>query len=272
MRNSYLVSLSSVLCFSSALFAAAPALIIDLDTASTSALTRIYGRGLEDEGTSGLPVTGGFDCDGDGHLDYAFAQMKGDPLGRIDAGEVTLIFGDGTIGGTIDSAVRQSRVLRIAGTQLSETTGDEIWMDDVDGDGLGDLLIGRQNHTPNPNRRGAGALTILFGSPELRTFSESLNYLDLGKLPTDVKTITLWGASAYDRLGIWMRTGDITGDGVSDLIVGADEVDGLGFPVSYNRGAVYIVRGGSYLKEAAPILDLATFGTEGFPDEFKGNE
>jgi hypothetical protein len=45
----------------------------------------------------------------------------------------------------------------------------------------------------------------------------------------------------------------------------------VGFPVSYNRGAVYIVRGGSYLKEAAPILDLAAFGTEGFPDEFKGN-
>jgi hypothetical protein len=259
--------------FSSALFAAAPSLVLDLRTQSPapSVLTRIHGRGLENDGTFGVPVAGGYDCDGDGHMDYAFAQMLGDPFGRQNAGEVTLVFGDGTIGATIDSSIPQSGVLRIAVSQNNETTGDEIWMDDVDGDGLGDLLIGRQNYSPTPARPGAGALTIIFGNPQLRTLAESLSYLDLRNPPAGIKTITLWGVSAYDRLGIWMRTGDITGDGVSDILVGADEVDGAGLSISDNRGAAYIIRGGDYLNSSPPTIDLADFGSGGFPAVVNGH-
>jgi len=187
-------------------FAADPSFIFDLKTKTTApdVLTRVYGRGLDDDGAKGVPIAGGYDCNGDGHLDYAFAQIQGDPLGRIGVGEVTLVFGDGTIGGSIDSAIFQSRILRIAGSQNNETTGDEIWMGDVNGDGLGDLLIGRQNHSPSPSRRGAGALSIVFGNPQLQTQAESLSYLDLGNPPNGIQVITFWGDSAYDRLGIWM--------------------------------------------------------------------
>ncbi|MDA1069354.1 MAG: hypothetical protein O3C43_22985 [Verrucomicrobia bacterium] len=252
--------------------AADPSFIFDLKTKTTApdVLTRVYGRGLDEDGAKGVPVAGGYDCNGDGHLDYAFAQIQGDPLGRIGAGEVTLVFGDGTIGGTINSAIFQSRILRIAGTQSNETTGAEIWMDDVNGDGIGDLLIGRQNHSPSPLRLGTGALTIVFGNPQLKTHAESLSYLDLGSPPAGIKVITFWGVSAYDRLGIWLRTGDITGDGISDVLVGADEVDGVGLPVSDNRGAAYVIRGGVYLNDSPSIIDLADFGSEDFPAAFKG--
>ena len=258
--------------FSSFASAADPSFIFDLKTKTTApdVLTRVYGRGSDGDGERGVPVAGGYDCDGDGHLDYAFAQIQGDPLGRIGAGEVTLVFGAGTIGGTIDSANFQSRVLRIAGSQNNETTGDEIWMDDVNGDGLGDLLIGRQNHSPSSLRRGAGALTIVFGSPQLKTHAESLSYLDLGNPPIGIQIITFWGVSAYDRLGIWMRTGDISGDGIPDILVGADEVDGAGLPVSDNRGAAYIIRGGDYLNESPAVIDLADFGSADFATAFKG--
>jgi hypothetical protein len=272
MRNFSQVRLFFFLGFVSYGFGADPSYIFDLKTKTTAPniLTRVYGRGLDDDGAKGVPIAGGYDCNGDGHLDYAFAQIQGDPFGRIGSGEVTLAFGNGTIGGTIDSAIFQSRVLRIAGTQSYETTGAEIWMDDVNGDGLGDLLIGRQNHSPSSLRRGAGALSIVFGSPQLNAHAESLSYLNLGDPPTGIKVITFWGVSAYDRLGIWMRTGDITGDGVSDILVGADEVDGPGLPVSDNRGAAYVFRGGSYLDSSPTIIDLADFGSVEFPALFKG--
>ena len=34
--------------------------------------------------------------------------------------------------------------------------------------------------------------------------------------------------TAYDRLEIWTKTGDVTGDGISGIVVGSDEVDGDG--------------------------------------------
>ncbi|MEO1087002.1 MAG: integrin alpha, partial [Acidobacteriota bacterium] len=70
---------------------------------------------------------------------------------------------------------------------------------------------------------------------------------------------TLIGANALDRLGIWVRTGDVTGDGIADLIVGADQEDLDG---ETNRGAAYLVRGGPHLVDG--VADLSSLGTADF--------
>ena len=214
-------------------------------------LTRVHGA--VGSGIFGVPVAGPGDLDGDGLNDYAVAYMRANPLGRSRAGEVDVIFGSGAIGGTIDTAVDQARVLRIAGDVVQETAGAEIWIDDVTGDGVADLLVGRQNFTPGTGRIGAGALSIIVGGPELRRFSAGLVYLDLRSPPAQLQVFTLVGRSAGDRLGIWMRTGDVDGDGVADFVVGADgeEQDG-----AVNAGAVYLVRGGPHLA-ANQTVDLA---------------
>lgn len=247
-----------------ALHAAPPAMVLDLASTphSPGVLTEIFGHGSSGDGSAGVPVTGGFDCDGDGFKEIAFAQIKGDPLGRANAGEVTLIFGDGAIGsGTppIETSGFNSGLLRFAGEGVNEITGAEIWMDDVTGDGLGDLIIGRQNYTPAAGREGAGALTIVIGDSDLKNHTAS--YFDLGAPPADVKLVTFVGSLAYDRLGIWMRTGDIDGDGIADIAVGADEVDQAGQSVTYNSGAVYVIRGGAELAAAPAVVDLANFGS-----------
>jgi hypothetical protein len=68
-------------------------------------------------------------------------------------------------------------------------------MDDVSGDGLGDLLIGRQNYTPAAGREGAGALTIIFGSDLLRSNAIDLAYFDLRFPPAGAEMLTILGVS-----------------------------------------------------------------------------
>ena len=112
-------------------------------------------------------------------------------------------------------------------------------------------------------RPGAGALTIIVGGPSCETRRRrSLTSTWVRSRPTAVPPVTATtfvGASSYDRLGIWMRTGDIDGDDILDIVVGADEVDATPGMVTLNNGAVYVIRGGSHL-DADQIVDLADFG------------
>lgn len=215
----------------------------NLDTRKVDSLMRVHGRSIG-LGNLGVPVAGGKDADGDGHADYAVGYFRASPFGRRGAGEVNLVFGNGVISGTVDTAEIQPRILRIAGDSTQEATGNEIWLDDVTGDGLADLLIARQNFTSSASLVGAGALTIISGSSELRDFASQLRFMDLRQPPDFLKVLTIFGKNAFDRLGIWVRTGDVDGDGIADIAVGADQED---TPEATNSGAVYVIRGGPHL-------------------------
>ncbi|MCR9093715.1 MAG: integrin alpha [bacterium] len=240
--------------------AAAPAPLrsVDLATIPPGAAGVLRVHGSEGVGSAGVPVTGGHDVDGDGNADVAMAAFQADPNGRTNAGEVFLHLGDGTIGGIVDTAVASARILRIQGAAEAETTGSEIWMDDVTGDGAAELIIARQNFTPDPGRIGAGAVTLLIGGPGVATQAASLAPIDLAVAPpAGITLTTLVGGEALGRFGIWIRTGDVTGDGIADLLVGADQEDSGGEPDS---GAVYLIRGGPHLAVGGTVdlVDLAT--------------
>jgi hypothetical protein len=227
--------------------------ILDQDAAAGD-LTRVHGA--EGNGAFGVPLGGGFDCDGDGFADAAVAHMTANPGGRAQAGIVNLIFGDGTIGGVLDVAIPSARILRIEGEQIQETAGAEVWMDDMTGDGLGDLIICRQNYTPAAGREGAGAVTILVGGPELRDHAATLQPLLLGSPPAGIEMTTIVGVAQYDRFGIWARPGDLNGDGQQDLIAAADQTDLRGT----NSGSLYVILGGSHFATSQTV-DLAQFGS-----------
>jgi len=237
-----------------------PSHAVDIAELGSAVLLRVFGA-TEDGGEKGVPVAGGFDMDGDGHRDFAFASMRASPLGRSGAGELFLIFGDGTLAGSLDAAVPDARILRIIGDVAQEAAGSEIWMDDVTGDGLGDLLIARQNFTPDAARIGAGALSIVVGGAVLRTLAELGTVIDLRAPPVELTIATVIGAAETERLGIWTRSGDVTGDGVADVAVGADQQSSA---TEHHRGAVYLLRGGAHLA-ASQTIDLAAFGSESFP-------
>ncbi len=265
-----------VLCLCAALAcqaaSAQPLATVDLTAVGTSnsGLQRVYGS--VGNGASGVPVAGAHDMDGDGHTDYAFAAMRADPLGRSSAGQVFLVFGDSEVEGSIDTGVSNPRVLPILGDQVSENAGSELWMADVTGDGLGDLLICRQNYSPDSSRIGAGALTIVVGHPMLKTMAAADQALDLRSPPGGLPIVTILGSNAGledgdgvnqqvgERLCIWARTGDMTGDSIDDFLVGADRRASHENPTEMDSGAAYVFRGGNHF-QASQTIDLDNFGS-----------
>jgi hypothetical protein len=178
--------------------------------------------------------------------------MQASPGGVESAGEVLLVFGDGEIGVDFDTYDPHPDVLRLAGSSELELTGVEIWMADVTGDGLGDLLVGRQNFSAEaPVSRGCGALTIVTGGPELRAHAATMEPVDLADPPEGLRVLTLFGEHSFDRLGIWMRSGDVDGDGTDDIVVSAPphtEECLLGSQVvAQEKGVVYLILGGAHL-------------------------
>ena len=235
---------------------AQPAYTLDLATVLDGDPRLFRLLGSVGEGAWGVPTAGGMDMDGDSKADFAMAAFTASPSGRTSAGQIFLVFGDGTTTGKIDTLNPSTRVLRIYGDKVSEHAGSELWMADVTGDGLGDLIICRQDYSP-PSRIGGGALTLIPGQAQLRTMASNGDVLDLRAPPVGLQVITILGSTTGSRLCIWARTGDVTGDGIDDIVAGADRETSNGDPDS---GAAYVFRGGTYLATTQTI-DLANFGT-----------
>ncbi len=245
--------------------AAQAGLVIDLLLDSYEGIHRTLGSN-PDGGTYGVPVAGGHDIDGDGLADWAISAMTNSSLGRSENGLVYLIHGTGTIEGTVDTTVLSGRTLRIAGAHSSEHAGSEIWIDDVTGDGTGDLLICSQNYEPATGRSGAGKLTILVGGTAVRDFALTETVLDLASPPASLTVTEITGGAEFDRFCMWARAGDVDGDGTNDLVVGADRVvhyTGVGCSATADQGTAWVILGGTELASGTRY-DLLDFGSPGF--------
>ncbi|MCL5776345.1 integrin alpha [Limibaculum sp. FT325] len=169
------------------------------------------------------------DIDGDGRADSAIG-MPGASLGaRFGAGTIEIRFAgtgdrdlddDGQGGGRL--AIHGGAALDAAGAAISAAG-------DVNGDGIGDLLIGA------PAAAGAaaasGAAYVVFG----RAGGWQAD-LDLGALGPG-SGVVLRGAASGDLAGVAVASAaDVNGDGIGDVIVGAPDAVG-------GRGAAYVVYG-----------------------------
>ncbi len=145
----------------------------------------------------------------------------------------------------------------IVGADRRDGLGFFVAAGDINGDGIDDAVIGARDADGVGNQRNnAGEVHVLFGSPDL---PESID-LAAGSLD-----VTVYGAGARDSLGFTVATGDLHGDGVHDILVGAPVADSCR-DTRADGGEVYAVAGGPSLRGdidlAQGAFERALFGEE----------
>jgi Ca2+-binding RTX toxin-like protein len=200
--------------------------------------------------SSGRSVSGAGDINGDGLADLLVGAFLSDPAAGYGAGRTYVIFGQ-TDGSTIDlSAIANgSGGFVINGQCAFDNSGRSVaGAGDVNGDGLADLIIGAYRSGP-AGVTWAGRSYVVFG----KTDSTAIN---LSAVADGSGGFVINGQSWGDFSGSSVAAaGDVNGDGLADLIVGAP-----GGATSTGHSYVIFGRTGSGAIELSAIAD----GSGGF--------
>lgn len=206
--------------------------------------------------TTGKPVDIG-DFDGDGCGDIAITgQNATHPVAgewRGSVGHVRIVMNLCQISGQIgmDALSPMQRVITIYGAYAGDMAGTETYVADFNRDGFDDLLFSAQNSDgPYQDRSNAGAVYLLLGGSTFALLPD----IDLRQPPSNL--LTFYGATAEDRFGLWVEGGDFDGDGIEDMLIGANQADGEG-DQRINAGEAWILYGDMNLtSKYRPVTDM----------------
>lgn len=174
--------------------------------------------GVDANDALGFCVSSG-DPNSDGIDDVVLVAQRAAGAGgtRDASGEAYIVLGSGDLKGTIDTRSGEQDVT-IWGAHGADLLSSCLASHDVNGDGIDDIVLGSGfANGPARSRTGAGEAYVFFGSPGLQPV------LDLAEGSED---IVLFGAQPGDRLGAGLASGDINGDGRSEIILVATLGDG----------------------------------------------
>jgi hypothetical protein len=186
-------------------------------------LHAFHGSGSYD--ALGYSVAGAGDLDGDGLADLVLGAMWADPGGLVNAGSVY-----------VHSGADGSLLYRFDGAAAGDNLGISLaGVSDVDGDRVPDLLLGASWADP-------GGLPLC-GSAELRSGAS-------GEL-----LVRLDGEEAGDYFGSSVAgAGDLDGDGLAELLVGAYEASPGGLQ---EAGAAYLYSLDPFLHPDADVVSAS---------------
>lgn len=168
------------------------------------------------------------DLNGDGFFDVVVGA-PGDDDGGADRGALWVLFlnGDGSVSG--QQKISDSSGGFIGGLNDGEQFGSAVAnIGDLNGDGINDLAVGTPQANDGSNERGA--VWILFMNRDGTVNAQQKISSTQGNFTGELRTADHFG-SAVAGLG------DIDGDGVRDIAVGASGDDSGGS----DRGAVWIL-------------------------------
>ena len=224
-------------------------------TASLSTLDGSNGfrlSGAAANALSGSSVGSAGDVNGDGYDDLVIGAPGATAGTMANAGVSYVVFGKaGGFAADLDlSTLDGSNGFQLLGVAAGDAGGTAVGSaGDINGDGYDDLVVGAPSGSA-----GLGAAYVVFGKAS--GFAATLSLAAL----TGANGFKLAGAAAGDLAGRSVsRAGDINGDGLDDLLIGAPQNDANGS----GAGAAYVLFGST--AGFAATVDVSTLsGSSGF--------
>jgi hypothetical protein len=234
-------------------------------------------KGVDGGDESGISVSTAGDVNGDGIGDLLIGADHAAPNAQDMAGESYVVFGRGA---GFPAAFELQRLFGAAGGDGTEgfvvkgiDAGDESGFSvsnagDTNGDGVDDLIIGAYRAGPNGQTRAGesylvlGRTTAFPAAIELRNLFPALG--GDGTEGTVLKGIVSNDTAGFSASG----AGDVNGDGIDDVVLGARNADPGGRPAA---GESYVVFGrapGAGTKQAFPRLGGYQIGSNPYPDSY----
>ncbi|VVH50369.1 RTX toxins and related Ca2+-binding proteins, partial [uncultured Gammaproteobacteria bacterium] len=207
----------------------------------------------DDRGSFGPSVSSAGDVNGDGLDDLILGAYTADPNGKLDAGKSYVVFGkaNGSVVNLSDitSASNPTGGFVINGEAANNYSGGSVSSaGDVNGDGLDDLIVGADYADPS-GKSGAGKSYVVFGN------SNAINLSVIADASNPIGGFVINGGSENDNSGCSVsNAGDVNGDGLDDLIVGA-------FFANSSAGKSYVVFG----KADSNAIDLSVIADASNP-------